>query len=65
MILIIILSNIAMAYDRDTWIKMTQLIREKDFEQVEKYLDELLTSANPEKIYQQYSDVIVNLERHL
>ncbi|GEM_PF-1897966 len=64
MILIITLSNIAMAYDRDTWIKMTQLIRDKDFEQVEKYLDELLTSANPEKIYQQYSDVIVNLERH-
>lgn len=44
--------------------KITRLIREKDFEQVEKYLDELLTSTEPKKIYSEYRSVIVTLEQH-
>jgi TolA-binding protein len=68
LILVIILSitgsGIATANYVEEPKDIRSLIRGKNFEQVEKYLDELLISEEPKKIYSEYRSVIVTLEQH-
>jgi len=61
LLLIVTVSNVtSAAYSKE---EVRALIREKNFSEVEKYLDELLMSKEPGEIYSKYRSAIVTLEQ--